>query len=510
MRIRPAARLLLACGALAIVLVAGCSPAPSPTTALLPSTPPGSASPTTSASPPAPSIAPARWSDCGGGFQCTTLSMPLDYTTGDGVMNLSLVRLLATDQNARIGSLLINPGGPGGSGVEFLRTGVQFFPKALRRRFDLVGFDPRGVNQSTGIRCVDDLDSRANVDPNPDDPAELRALVTDARTYAEACAKRNAAVLPYLSTEDVVRDLDAIRTSLDEDRITYLGFSYGTLIGAMYADRYPDHVRAMVLDGALDPALSLAQVRTGQAKGFETELDRFLAACGRRRDCLLGRGAAVRRNFDALMRRIDAHPLPSSRAEDSRKVGPGLAWSAVLGALYSRDAWPALELSLGFARQGDGSLLLAISDPYRGRKPNGTYSNMLDAFTANTCLDFPAPTDTGDYTALAKHLVSVSQHFGSFAAYGDLACAFWPVRAVRQPGPVKGAGAPPIVVIGTTNDPATPMPWARSLAAELESGVLVTHIGDGHTAYAASGCVRDLVTRYLVSVKPPPAGTVCN
>jgi pimeloyl-ACP methyl ester carboxylesterase len=436
--------------------------------------------------------------------------MPLDYATVSGAMNLSLVRLPARDKVTRIGALLVNPGGPGGSGVEFVRDGLRLFPDRLRRRFDLIGFDPRGVNQSSGIRCIENLDPRANLDPSPDNPAEVQALIRDARSYAKACEQRNAAVLPFLSTDDVVRDLDAIRIALGEDKISYLGFSYGTLIGARYADRYPEHVRAMGLDGAIDPALSLAEVRAGQAKGFETELTRFLAACAKRRGCLLGQGAQVRRGFDALMRRIERHPLPSSRAHDERKVGPGLAWTAILGAMYSRESWPTLEFALALAERGDGSVFLAISDPYRGRKPNGTYSNMQDAYTANTCLDFPAPSDPADYTALARTLGAQSPDFGAQAAYNDLTCAFWPVTATRQPARVTGRGAPPIVVVGTTGDPATPLPWARSLARQLESGVLVTHRGDGHTGYLSSGCVRDLLIKYLITLKPPRKGTTCD
>jgi pimeloyl-ACP methyl ester carboxylesterase len=492
---------------LAVLLVAGCSPGPQP-----PSIGPNGASPSAAASPsgaPEIRIARARWSDCGRGFQCATVTVPLDYATGDGAMKLSLVRLPARDADSRIGPLLVNPGGPGGSGVEFVRDNIDAFPSSIRRRFDVVGFDPRGVNQSSGIRCIDNLDPRAELDPSPDTSRELRALVDDAKDYASACERRNADVLPHLSTDDVVRDLDSIRISLGEEKISYLGFSYGTLIGALYADRYPDRVRAMALDGALDPALSLAQLRTGQARGFENELSRFLANCARRSNCPLGRGSQVRRNFETIMRRIEETPLRSFRKNDKRRAGPGIVWSAILGSMYSKDAWPALEIALAFAAQGDGSVFLGVSDPYRGRKRDGTYSNMQDAYLANTCLDYKAPSSTAAYTALAKRLDRISPHFGLFAGYTDLPCAYWPVTGLRKPGRVTAKGAPPIVVVGTTADPATPMTWARSLASQLDRGVLITHRGDGHTAYASSGCVRDLLVRYLVTVRAPRKGTVC-
>jgi pimeloyl-ACP methyl ester carboxylesterase len=493
-----------------VVLLVGCSPGPQP-----PSSAPIIALPTGSpgqspSGPPELRIVPALWSDCGRGFQCATITVPLDYATGSGAMKISLVRLPARDTSARIGPLLVNPGGPGASGVEFVRDNLDAFPSNIRRRFDLIGFDPRGINQSSGIRCIDNLDPRADLDPSPDTSRELRALIDDARSYAKACQRRNAAVLPHLSTDDVVRDLDSIRISLGEEKITYLGFSYGTLIGALYANRYPDRVRAMALDGALDPALSLSQLRTGQARGFETELNRFLANCAQRRDCLLGRGSQVRRTFEAIMRRIEKTPLRSLRTNDKRRAGPGIVWSAILGSMYSKDAWPALEIALAFAAQGDGSVFLGVSDPYRGRKKDGTYSNMQDAYLANTCLDYRAPSSTGAYTTLARRLDRVSPHFGAFTAYTDLPCAFWPETGVRKPGRVSAKGAPPIVVVGTTGDPATPMAWAKSLANQLDRGVLVTHRGDGHTAYASSGCVRDLLVRYLVTVKAPRKGTVCS
>jgi len=496
--------------AVVVALVTGCSPAPQPS--LVPSTTTalGSPGPSTSPGRPEVHIARASWSDCGRGFQCATITVPLDYATGTGAMELSLVRLPARDPVARLGPLLVNPGGPGASGVEFVRENLEIFPNNIRRRFDLIGFDPRGVNQSSGIRCIDNLDPHDDLDPSPDTSRELRALIADAQTYAKACDRRNAEVLPHLSTDDVVRDLDSIRMSLGEEKISYLGFSYGTLIGALYADRYPDRVRAMALDGALDPSLTLAQLRTGQAKGFENELSRFLGNCARRRDCPLGRGSQVRRNFEAIMRRIENNPLRSLRTRDKRRVGPGIAWSAILGSMYSKDAWPGLEVALAFAGQGDGSIFLGVSDPYRGRKRDGTYSNMQDAYLANTCLDFKAPTDTAAFATLAKRLARSAPHFGAMAAYNDLPCAFWAAPAVRKPQRVKGVGAPPIVVVGTTADPATPMAWAKSLASQLESGVLVTHRGDGHTAYASSGCVRDLLIRYLVTGKAPRNGTVCD
>ncbi len=292
----------------------------------------------------------------------------------------------------------MNPGGPGASGVEFVRDGAAAgaFPAALRKHFDIVGFDPRGVNTSTAVRCIDNLDGRAEIDPSPDTAAELKALVADARAYAEACAKRNQATLAYLSTDAVARDLDAIRSAIGDKQLTYLGFSYGTLIGSTYAELFPDHIRAMALDGAIDPALDLEQFRSGQAKGFEGALTAFLDDCAARTACTFHENGRTVQAFDALMASIDTKPLPALRINDPRRVGPGIAWYAVLAALYSKDAWPTLAASLALAKAGDGSLMLLIADPYRGRKANGSYSNAQDAYTANTCLDFAGPDGRRD------------------------------------------------------------------------------------------------------------------
>ena len=521
---------------LAIALViAGCAPTepapPASAAAVTGSVPPGasasagsSADPTAAASagssaaastgpsagPTLPPATKAHWTDCGKSFQCATIKVPRDY--GDahaGMIDLSLIRLPATNRDERIGSLVINPGGPGGSGVEFVRDGGTEFPKAIREKFDLVGFDPRGVNSSSAVRCIDNLDGLADVDPSPDDAKELAALVAQAHDYADACAERNATLLPYLSTDAVAQDLDRIRVAVGDERLSYLGFSYGTLIGSMYADRFPDKIRAMVLDGALDPSLSESQLRTGQAKAFEASLKRFFSWCSHRRSCSFYQGGHTQAAYDKLMQAIDKKPIRILRYAGRRRVGPGLAYSATLGAMYDKAAWPSLALALYMAKAGDGRYLVAISDPFRGRKPNGAYSNQSDAYFANTCLDFPVSADVATYQAMAASFARVAPHFRA-AAYNDLTCAFWPIAAQRTPAPASGTGAPPIVVVGSTGDPATPYAWAKSLAGQLESGVLVTRKGDGHTGYFFSPCVKKSVNAYLLDLTVPKDGLVCK
>ncbi len=493
------------------VVAGGCSPTPVPSPsssmAVLPS-------PTPPDSPPSPAptfpVTPlARWRDCGKGFQCSTIQVPrTESDPTQGVLSLALIRRPADRPADRIGSLVINPGGPGGSGVAFVRDGAAVFPKAIKERFDIVGFDPRGVDASSPVRCVEGRDPLTDLDPSPDTAKERQALVAQAKGLAAECERLNAELLPYLSTDAVVDDLERIRQAVGDEDLTYLGFSYGTLIGSMYADRYPDHIRAMVLDGAVDPSLSALEIRSGQAAAFETALGRFFKDCAARPKCLFHEGGRTRQAFDALMAKIDDKPLPIRRYAGRRKLGPGLAFSAVLGAMYDRDYWPVLALALAAAKAGDGRYLVAISDPFRGRKSDGSYSNQSDAYFSTTCLDFPAATATDDYDAFAARLQKSAPHFRA-VAYNDLPCAFWPVAAQRTPAPARGTGAPPIVVVGSTLDPATPYAWAKALAKQLESATLVTRKGDGHTAYFASKCIRTAIDAYLLDLTVPKAGLTC-
>jgi hypothetical protein len=239
-------------------------------------------------------------------------------------------------------------------------------------------------------------------------------------------------------------------------------------------------------------------------------LTRFLRDCAKRSKCAFNEGGGSARAFDALMASIDKDPIPALQLRDPRLVGPGLAWYAVLGALYSESYWPVLATALSLAKDGDGSLMLVISDPFRGRKPNGSYSNLQDAYTANTCLDFPAPTDVKVYTAWAKEFKAAAPHFAQMIAYNDLTCAFWSVPAQGTPRAVSAKGAPPIVVVGTTGDPATPYQWATALADQMESGVLVTRKGEGHTGYLDSECVEEAVDAYLLELTVPKDGLTCD
>lgn len=477
-------------------------------------------SPATSAAPsssPAPSAAGAggdiAWTACGAPFECGTVRVPIDYShPTSGSIELALIRLPAT--GPRIGDLLTDPGGPGDSGVAFVRDdGQTVFSARLRARFDIIGFDPRGVGASDPVECVDGptMDHLVALNPNPSTAAERQALIDGAKTFDAGCEAHSGELLPFMSTLDAAKDMDRIRAALGDARLTYLGFSYGTFLGSTYANLYPTRVRAFVLDGALDPTLSFTDSLAAQAESFEGALSRFLAACAQSPLCAFANGGQPQAAFTSLMSRIDQAPLPALRSGDPRPVGPGETLTAIAAGLYDQTSWPILAQGLAAAQSGDGSILLAMADAYDQRAPDGTFTNIAAANTAVTCADSIVPTSVATYERLAQMLEGRAPWFGASEAYSGLQCAFWPFHPSYGPVVPRARGAPPILVIGTTGDPATPYAWAVKLAGDLESGVLLTRVGEGHTAYGGkSACIDAAVDSYLISLVVPTAGTVCS
>ncbi|MQA86690.1 MAG: alpha/beta fold hydrolase [Streptosporangiales bacterium] len=457
-----------------------------------------------------------NWRDCGDGFQCARLLVPLNYQDPDGKqLQLAVIRLPAADRDRRVGSLVVNPGGPGASGVDYARAARQTVTAGARERFDVVGFDPRGVGASRpAVRCLDadQMDAYLAADASPDDKDEEQELVAEGRDFAQGCEQRSGDLLPYVGTRDAARDMDVLRSALGDERLTYLGKSYGTYLGAHYADLFPKRVRALVLDGAMDPDLSGVQTYLTQAKGFEVALKAFVTDCVRHDDCPLGSGGvdkAIERLED-LVARTDRKPL-RNQLGDGRETTQALAVLGIARALYSKDAWGYLRLGLQRASNGDGTLLLQLGDDLSGRRPDGTYTNQSEANMAVNCLDRPMPREVDEFREDAKKADSASPHFGEFVAWGALPCAFWLVRPSEQEQDLDAAGAAPILVVGTTRDPATPYGWAEALAKQLESGLLLTLDGDGHTAYASgSSCIDRAVDDYLVEGKPPESDTTCS
>lgn len=448
------------------------------------------------------------WDGCEGELECATIDVPLDHDDPLGeTITIAMARRVADDASRRIGTMLINPGGPGGSGIDLLQSAEFFFPDDVLERFDVVGFDPRGVGDSTAIDCGDDFDAYFAIDPSPDDDAERQAIIEAAREYAADCSELSARLLPHVDTESAARDMDIIRAALGEEQLTYTGFSYGTYLGAQYADLFPRRVRAMVLDGGVDPTLTYDAASRTQAAGFERALQAFLDDCASNESCAFYSDGDPFAAYDELMREIDMAPLDAN----DRDVGPGEATLAVVAALYEREyGWPALALALDAARDGDGSILLELSDAYTRRRPDGSYGNLFEANAAVNCLDTPAPRDLQYYDELARSLAELAPRLGSAAGYLGVQCAFWPVPPANEPHAFTAPGAPPIVVIGTTGDPATPYAWSEALAGQLESGVLLTWEGEGHTALGKSECIGDAVSAYLIELRAPAAGVRCE
>jgi pimeloyl-ACP methyl ester carboxylesterase len=375
-----------------------------------------------------------------------------------------------------------------------------------------VGFDPRGVGESTPIDCLsdDELDDFVAADASPDDEAEIAELQAQSEALGAGCLERSGDLLPHVSTVDVARDLDVLRAVLGDEQFTYLGKSYGTSIGATYAELFPERVGRMVLDGAMDPALPREQVALGQADGFERALRAYLDEC-LADDCPLGRTLGEAQvTLDNLLAVIDAQPLPAG--DESRPLTQSLAVLGIGYPLYLRAdvGYPALTEALTAALAGDGSPLLTLADLYLHRDEEGYQGNLNEAFYAVSCLDSPDTFTVAEVQQAEDRFADVSPVFGPYLAWSGLPCTIWPVEATAAPGPLTAEGAAPILVVGTTGDPATPYEWAVSLADQLASGVLLTYEGFVHTAYRKNNdCVDDAVDRYLIEGEPPEDGLVC-
>ena len=449
------------------------------------------------------------WKPCDG-LECASLSVPLDYTRPNGPhITLALARLPAT--GTRKGVLFTNPGGPGASGIELLRAATDVFPSEIRSAFDLVSWDPRGVGASTPVRCVDDLDGFFAVDRDPTSPAAVAANVAAAHAFVEGCQRNSGNLLPYLSTASTVRDLDTIRAAMGEEQISFVGFSYGTYIGALYADRFPQRVRAMVLDGVVDPALSYADTAIDQARSFDDDLNAFFRHCRADTKCAFARGRDPAVAYADLAATIAAEPEPATVDGEHRTLGPGELDIGVASALYAgTDGYATLADALAQAGRGTGDGILALSDVYTGRDTGGKYSNETAAFYATSCVDAPAPPTVAATQQLAARAAKVAPHFGPSTVWLGLPCTFWPVPPQGKVAPIRARGAPPILVIGTTHDPATPYAWAQSLARELVSGRLLTSDAASHTSYGRGNqCVDGNADRYLLELQLPAAGTRC-
>jgi pimeloyl-ACP methyl ester carboxylesterase len=427
---------------------------------------------------------PLAWEPCSRGLQCATLAVPVDHDRPDGpTLDLRLARRPAVDGADRIGSVVVNPGGPGASGIEFVGAGGP--GTGVLDRFDVVTWDPRGVGESHGLRCDGAAPPYRGLDWGPDDTGETAALDAGAEAVADACRAAAGDALDHLGTDDTARDLDAIRAALGEERLTYLGLSYGTAIGLRYAARFPDRVRAMILDGVVDPREDLGTWLAGQTAALEKQF-----AAG---------PAAVQARYDRVAAAVERAPLPSAGGP----VGPTELGVAAIAATYSPGGDQQLAAALAAAEQGRGDGLRALADGYWS---GGEYG----AYVAVSCTDGAHREGGGDFDEeVVRRLTALSPRFGATVANELRPCAFWP-DVPRTLPPLDAAGAPPILVLGTTGDVATPYETAQRIAGTLDSGVLLTAEGTGHTSFGRNRCVEDHLQAYLESLTVPPTGARCG
>lgn len=452
----------------------------------------------------------ATWSSCGDGFQCAKVTVPIDWSQPSGdTLEMSVNRLPSSGD--RIGSLMVNPGGPGASGLQFARAARQVFGPAILDHFDVVGFDPRGVGESDPVKCLPDaeLDAYVAEDGTPDTPAEVKETVAETRHFVQACQRNTGPLLKHVDTLSVVKDMDVLRAVLGENTLTYQGLSYGTYLGAWYAQTFPWRVGRLVLDGAIDPSLTSAQYVAGQAEGFHRALRAFVQDCQSQPECPL-RGSVDDglAQLGQLIAAADQSPL---RTNADRELTQSLMVTGIAMGLYSVQLWPALTIGLSRAISGDGSGLLRLADQYLERDQNGHFGQTISANPAMYCLDVPEKRTPEQIAADAVKLNEQFPPLGGAIGWGALGCAEWPIPAVMPRQKLRAEGAAPILVVGTVNDPATPYEWAESLASQLSSGRLVTWEGSQHTAYGqGSKCIDGAVEDYLLSGTLPAADTRCS
>ena len=452
------------------------------------------------------------WVPCESDFTCAKIKVPLDYSKPDGDSIEIAALKLSTKGNSKKGSLLVNPGGPGGSGYDFVRdAGSTNISEKVRTNYDIVGFDPRGVKRSAPVTCLTDQErdaSRAKVYALDTD-AGLAEALADNKAIAAKCAEKTGPVLGHIDTASAAKDLDILRGVLNDSKLNYLGYSYGTFLGSTYASLFPDNVGRMVLDGAMDPSLSYEELTSGQAKAFEKAIMAYVTHCLDNSGCpLSGTPEEAVGQIQDIIKAVEADPRS---AKDGRIVNASMFVSGFILPFYNDDNWPLLTQALGSALKGDVSPMLRLADFGADREPNGKYTaNSTFAFGAINCLDYPMVTDTAGMRADEQQLRQASPTLGYYFAYGGTNCKDWPYQSVRTPAPADYKGSTDIVVIGTTGDPATPVEWASELRKQLGTAALLTWKGEGHTAYGRSNdCIGNAVDSYLVDGKTPADNTVC-
>lgn len=450
------------------------------------------------------------WESCGSIVECATIKVPLDYSQPESEsIELALNRRAAPDSEK---NLLINPGGPGGSGLDMVTSSVPLmFSEDLQAEYNVIGFDPRGVGQSSPIQCLSDAERDAARQLNlrtwvKEDREEIRA---ENEKYAQACMENSGDLLGHVDTVSAAKDMDVIRAALGDEELNYLGYSYGTFLGATYADLFPTKTGRFVLDGALDPKSTSSQIDQAQAVGFEEEITAWLEDCLATAGCpFTGTVDDARNQLHEFLQGVEEQPLESS---DGRIVPIIDFINGFIVPLYDNSTWPMLSSAMADAMDGNVDMILMFADLTADRQTDGSYgSNSSEVFGAINCLDRPMDAAQARMDAEAQELQRVAPTLGKYLSYGALNCENWPYEATGRPGELNANGAGDIVVIGTTGDPATPYQWSESLAKQLEDGHLVTFEGHGHTAYGRSNtCITTAVDGYLIDGELPAEDTRC-
>ena len=453
-----------------------------------------------------------KWQDCYGGFQCSNLFVPINYSDlSVGAFSLALLRYQALDQDRRIGSLVVNPGGPGASGFNYAYNAESIVSPEILERFDIVGFDPRGVGESAAIKCLSDSETDASFasDSKPDNEAEFALFIQDVRDYFAKCAEKTKHLTDY-STLNSTRDLEILRSALGDQKLNFLGKSYGTYLGTLYAELFPESVGRFVLDGAVDPNSNNREAMLGQATGFESALNAFIRDCLKRSNCALSKDLPTARiQVNDLLAKAAVTPLKS---KSGREVTESLILVGIASALYdSESGWPVLRDAFKEATLGSGESFLTLADQYAGRQEDGRYlSNENDALQVIGCLDQSEIETVSAFKKGVAEFAEKAPIFGPYLAYSGLACRYLPNLDSVEQIEIKSLNTKPILIIGTTRDPATPYKWAQSLAKIFSSSVLITLDGDGHTGHGrGSSCVDSAVDRYLLTGAMPKSELFC-
>ena len=457
-------------------------------------------------------VNPIEWKPCDGSanteVECGNIEVPFDYADPDqGSFVLFVKKHNAASPADRIGSMMVNPGGPGFGGSSLADDAQYYFSQDLIDHFDIIAWDPRGTGESTpSVDCVDTFDEYFALDSPPETSEEKQALIDASQAFNDKCAENSGTILPFISTQASAQDINSLRLALGEEKVSYFGFSYGSELGTTWATMFPETVRAIVVDGAVDPNASSTEEGMNQAKGFEGQLSTFLKQCSAKATCEFHNGGNAEAAFDKLVLDIDAEPLEVSK--ERTPVTQGVLFTAVAQAMYSDYYWPQLSEALSAAQKGDGSGILQLYDDYYQRKGDGTYGNELEAFLAISCLDDPGASSVEDVDSHIEDFITAAPRLGGNFAYG-YSCALWPVKQAAKVT-ITGKGAGPIVVVGTTGDAATPLDSTRKMAQSLEKGILIVVDANQHTGYGANNCVVKAVDDYLIELTIPTNETTCK